>query len=488
VAALILAVGLSAIAIVPLLSPGFFHNHAGLLPAYQAAAVGPFGWGAIPGLPALGPLAHVALALLQLVGLQPVGAIKALHGVALLLGPAGAFIAGTALWRLVRTDRPADAWQGGVIAAVVFAFVPVRLAATYIRGDLSEALALALLPWLAALALTTAPSVALAGVMVTLTLAQPLLAVGGAFAALVLRWAAGARALPGLALATAAGLAVGLGAWLPIWRAALPATPEPVQPADLLLARWSYGSTPADGLPVQLGVVAVGGGLIALLAGRLPRPVALPLAALAIVPALACLVAPIWGPFVAFVGQSWLLLGLSALGFALLTSLLPLPADRDGIATVVATALVALVAAYNLLQPIPLAALSRGEPVLAVFGDRIALLDLVRGASADQRSITVDWQALADGHEDYRVWLRVLDATDRPVAEREHVPLDGVRPTGGWVKGEVIRDQIALPDGLAPGAYRIAVGLVRSNGERLPVRDRTGRTDVAVPLGEVFLR
>lgn len=487
-AALILAVGLSAVAIVPLLYPGFFHNHAGLLPAYQAVAAGPFGWGAIPNLPALGPLAQVTLALLQHAGLAPVGAIKLLHGGALVLGPSGAFVAGTALWRIARPDRPDDAWQGGLIAAVVFAFVPFRLAATYIRGDPNEALALAILPWLAALALTTAPSVVLASVTLTLTLAQPLLAVGGALGALALRCAAGARAFPAPALATAAGLAVGLGAWLPIWRTALPAAPEAIQPADLLLARWSYGTTPADGLPVQLGVVAVGGGLIALIAGRLPRRVALPLAALATLPALAGLGAPLWGPLVAFVGQSWLLLGLAALSLALLTSLLPVPTDREGIALVIATALVALVAAYSFLQPIPLAALSRGEPVLAVFGDRIALLDLVRGASADQRSITVDWQALADGDEDYRIWLRVLDATDRPVAEREHLPLDGVRPTGGWAKGEVIRDQLTLPHGLAPGVYRVSIRLVRPNGEQLPVRDRTGRTDVELPLGEVLLR
>ncbi|MCS6802778.1 MAG: hypothetical protein RMM58_00380 [Chloroflexota bacterium] len=481
--ALILAVGLSAVAIVPLLSPGFFHNHAGLLPAYLAAR--PLGWATALGLPALGPLPHAALALVQLVSPEPASALKLLHGAALLAGTVGAFAAGAALWRLARPTRAADAWQGGVLAATLYAAVPLRLAATYVRGDLGEAFAGALLPWLAALALGGAPPAALAGGALALALAQPALAAGGALAALALRWAAGRRAFPGPAVALASGVAVGVAAWLPSWRSVgvAPVSPDSVQPAHLLLARWGYGTSPEAGMPIQLGVVAVGGGLIALLAGQWPGRLKAALAGITAVAVALSLAGPLWSPLVAFVGQPWLLLGLAALTLVLLATGLPLPAGREAVASVIALALVALVAVLNALQPIPLAALSRGDPVLAVFGDRVVLLASHRDPPAAPRTITVDWQALADGVEDYRVRLRLLDRDGAPVVERDFVPLNGVRPTGGWVKGEVIRDTLPLPGGLPPGSYRVGIGLVRANGERLPVRDQQGGR----PADEVIL-
>jgi len=43
-------------------------------------------------------------------------------------------------------------------------------------------------------------------------------------------------------------------------------------------------------------------------------------------------------------------------------------------------------------------------------------------------------------------------------------PLDGRYPTQAWGAGELVRDRhtLSLPAGLAPGAYRLIVGMYRA--------------------------
>jgi hypothetical protein len=305
-------------------------------------------------------------------------------------------------------------------------------------------------------------------------------------AALALRWAVGERLDSRPTFATIVGIAIGLAGWLPVWHgSAQPAAPDVVQPAYLFLSRWGYGASPAQGMPVQLGVVAVGGGLIALVVGQAPLRLRAALAGMVVAPAVLALSGPVWGPLVPFLGQPWQALGLAALGLALATALVPLPERRAATSSAIALALVALVSSFGFLQPTVLAALPRGEPVLATFGDRIALLAIQRGGGAPP-AFLVDWQALADGAEDYRVQLEVTSPDGRPVAQRDFVPLDGVRPTAGWAKGEVIRDRLALPNGLPPGVYRVALSLIgEGSGEPLPVRLPDGSRVDRLVLGEV---
>ncbi|GIW08038.1 MAG: hypothetical protein KatS3mg060_2843 [Dehalococcoidia bacterium] len=486
--ALILAIGLSAVAAVPLLHPGYFHNHAGLLPAYQAISGGPFGWSARGAMPPLPPLPHVVLALLQSTWIEPATALKLLHGAALLLGPASAFFAGAAIWRLARPDRAGHDWQGGLLASVLYAFVPYRLAATYVRGDLGDACALALAPWLVALALGAARPLPLGAIALAMALSNPTLAVGGAAGALALR-AIAKRTVTVPTLVVTGGLALSFVAWLPVWFGPLPAVaPDPVQPAQLILARWGYDSSPAAGLPIQLGAVAVGAAGIAIV-GAERRWFLFALGGLSLAPAILSLAGPLWTPLVTVAGQPWQLLGLTALGLALVGVLLPLPHGREAAATVFALALVAMAASYSFLQPIVLSALPRGEPVLAAFGERVALLAVHRGALSDAHFLALDWQAIADGIEDYRIVLTVRSSDGHVVAQHEQTPLDGRRPTAGWVKGEVIQDRLPLPDNLAAGRYHLSVSLVRArNGDRLPIRTREGTTTDELPLGEVSIR
>jgi hypothetical protein len=70
------------------------------------------------------------------------------------------------------------------------------------------------------------------------------------------------------------------------------------------------------------------------------------------------------------------------------------------------------------------------------------------------------------------------------VAQDDHLPLQGRRPTDTWLPGEVIVDQhlLALPSDLPPGPYRLEAGLYDANTPGLP------RPGASIPVGEVLVR
>jgi hypothetical protein len=78
------------------------------------------------------------------------------------------------------------------------------------------------------------------------------------------------------------------------------------------------------------------------------------------------------------------------------------------------------------------------------------------------------------------VFVHVVDAQDGIRGQRDSMPVDGQRPTSGWVSGEIVVDgyRIEIRDGEARGdAYRLAIGLYDpATGERLPVVDAQGET------------
>jgi hypothetical protein len=55
-------------------------------------------------------------------------------------------------------------------------------------------------------------------------------------------------------------------------------------------------------------------------------------------------------------------------------------------------------------------------------------------------------------------FVHLLNADGEIVAQRDHIPADGTRPTTGWLPGEIVADSYRLP--LPPGGpYTLAVGL-----------------------------
>jgi len=55
--------------------------------------------------------------------------------------------------------------------------------------------------------------------------------------------------------------------------------------------------------------------------------------------------------------------------------------------------------------------------------------------------------------------LRVVDAQDRVLYQRDAEPANGARPTIGWAPGEIVEDDAGffVPADAAPGAYRLVI-------------------------------
>jgi uncharacterized membrane protein len=133
------------------------------------------------------------------------------------------------------------------------------------------------------------------------------------------------------------------------------------------------------------------------------------------------------------------------------------------------------------------------HPVQAGFAAKVSLLgydldppELEPGSTL---RLTLYWQAQAEMDQDYTVFVHLLDAEGRLVAQHDGQPGGGSLPTSSWVGGEVIADEhpLGLDLNLPPDSYRLEVGLyLWPTMERLPVLDETGQVqaDKAV-LGEV---
>ena len=109
-----------------------------------------------------------------------------------------------------------------------------------------------------------------------------------------------------------------------------------------------------------------------------------------------------------------------------------------------------------------------------VFGKRIALIgyDVQLGAPTQ---LTLYWKRVAPVDLDYTVFVHVLDASGKIVAQKDQMPANGSNPTSLWDDGDVILDRYAID--LAHGAYRIEIGLYRAEtGDRLQVADAKGNT------------
>jgi hypothetical protein len=122
----------------------------------------------------------------------------------------------------------------------------------------------------------------------------------------------------------------------------------------------------------------------------------------------------------------------------------------------------------------------------AQFDDLIALLghnrwpDAIKAGAAVE--VDLQWRALANITDDLTVFIHVVDSEGKLVAQSDGQPQNGAYPTSIWDKGEIVQDRhiLALPPDLAPGDYRVKIGLyLQPTGVRLPARSADG-----VPLAD----
>lgn len=122
-----------------------------------------------------------------------------------------------------------------------------------------------------------------------------------------------------------------------------------------------------------------------------------------------------------------------------------------------------------------------GEPLTfnARFGEAITLvsaaLNRTRFQPGDVIQVRLNWRTDAPLTTRYKVFVQVLDARGRLVAQRDSEPGGGQQLTPLWEPGALIADRhaVPLPEGLAPGAYTLIVGLYK-------LQDATAR----LPVGE----
>lgn len=109
--------------------------------------------------------------------------------------------------------------------------------------------------------------------------------------------------------------------------------------------------------------------------------------------------------------------------------------------------------------------------IAASFGGQIELLGvdrLVRGP--DTLELDLLWRAQRAPEHDYSVFVHVLDAGGRLIAQSDGFPWKGANPTTAWEPGQPVPDSYRLPLPVGwGGPLRVIAGLYRlDTGERLP--------------------
>ncbi|HSN74646.1 MAG TPA: glycosyltransferase family 39 protein [Anaerolineae bacterium] len=132
-------------------------------------------------------------------------------------------------------------------------------------------------------------------------------------------------------------------------------------------------------------------------------------------------------------------------------------------------------------------------PALAVvvdqaIGEAIQLLGLVDAppsfSPGETAAVTLAWQSLAETDRSYTAFVHLLNESGQLVAQDDHLPLGGQRPTDTWLPGEVVTDQhlLPLPNDLAQGSYSLEIGLYDANTPGLP------RPGSSIVVGEIVVR
>ena len=415
---LLVALLIALISVAPLTYPGPLQTHNGFTPLYALM-------GDAAATRAVGALPLGAASLLAQIGLAPEAAWKWVEALALFTGAGGLFALARRLY----------GHSAALVASVVYALLPYTLMTLYIRGEVGETLFLGLLPWIGYTFVASHSS---------LPESRP---------KFIVRL-----------------IVVGL-ATIALWKLCVLVAPEPAQAQahlfQIFSARWDWGTAGdwRDAVPLQLGIVPVGLGVLAMMLH--PTRGALGLGAVALGCCLLSIVpfSAAW-PWQAILNTPWQLLGIAGLCLALLAgSLVAREPQLQSLPALAGISLLALLAVYGNLAP-------RGydyvpdKPAVARFADEAYLVDARAPALRAGTTVTLTlwWQDLGTFKDDYKVFVHVIDTRQRIWTQSDAMPVNGTRPTRGWQRGELLRDDytLAIPAD-APAGLQIELGLYRSS-------------------------
>jgi hypothetical protein len=135
-----------------------------------------------------------------------------------------------------------------------------------------------------------------------------------------------------------------------------------------------------------------------------------------------------------------------------------------------------------------------GETLTVDFGDQVELVgyELSEDAVApgSELSLTLYWEVLGRMAEEYTDFVHLRGADGAAISQDDFPPLKNLYPSYYWAEGEVVPDprRLSIPEGTAPGWYRLEVGLYRSaDGVRLPVVQEDGSAADFVVLDWVWV-
>jgi hypothetical protein len=115
------------------------------------------------------------------------------------------------------------------------------------------------------------------------------------------------------------------------------------------------------------------------------------------------------------------------------------------------------------------------RPIGARWGDALHLRGVTIAGGPGRIAVTPSWDVRPAPAADYRVFLHLLDAAGRRVAQVDVAPGGGdFPPTSAWQPGRQIAVPLPLPlpPNLPKGDYRLVMGLYNiANGERLPLTE-----------------
>jgi hypothetical protein len=110
---------------------------------------------------------------------------------------------------------------------------------------------------------------------------------------------------------------------------------------------------------------------------------------------------------------------------------------------------------------------AHASPALATFAGMIDLasarVEPATPKPGDEIRIYLTWRGRQKMTDDYTIFAHVRRGASETVAQHDAQPGMGRSPTGRWVPGDRVLDEIpiTIPAGTAPGELRIVIGFYR---------------------------